>query len=283
MKKPLTKFSSFIGATGIHADENLSARRTGFILEAPMLMAAVWILLNWSFNPNDSESQGHLYQGYDLWLWGFFILETLVLSLLVNDTRRYLRGNWLNLVIIVGGIPLLWQSDMYLGVLRLLRLLILVTLLVHLGGRVRTMLSSNELGATVIASLIVIVMAGVMMSALDPGIESATDGIWWAWVTITTVGYGDIVPESGVGKVVAGVIMLLGLGLFAMLTASFAAFFLRSREEKIISSEHEVHKRLTDIERQISTLDRKLDYLLDRPLDQHEADTSSKAASKNTE
>ena len=263
MKKPLRKRSYFIGAAGIHADENLAAKRTGAILEAPMLMAAIWILLNWSFQSTGTADTGYAYQSYDLWLWGFFILETSLLSLLVNDTRRYLRGNWLNLLIIVGGIPLLWQWNTYLGVLRLLRLLILLTLLVHLGGRVRTMLSRNELGATVIASIIVIVMAGVMMSALDPGIGSPADGIWWAWVTITTVGYGDIVPETPVGKIVASVIMLLGLGLFAMLTASFAAFFLRRKEDQIISSEHSVHKRLTLIEHKLSQIDNKLDHLQD--------------------
>ena len=268
MKKPPRKLSYFIGAAGIHADENLAAKRTGAILEAPMLMAAIWILLNWSFQSSGTAepgytNQSYAYQSYDLWLWGFFILETTLLSLLMNDTRRYLRGNWLNLVIIVGGIPLLWQAGIYLGALRLLRLLILLTLLVHLGGRVRTMLSRNELGATIIASVIVIVMAGVMMSALDPGIGSPADGIWWAWVTITTVGYGDIVPETPMGKIVASVIMLLGLGLFAMLTASFAAFFLRRKEDEIISSEHSVHKRLTLIEHKLSQLDNKLDRLQD--------------------
>lgn len=262
MKKPPGKFSYLIGAAGVDAGENLAARRTGVILEAPMLMAAIWILLNWSIESSTINSLS-TYQGYDLWLWGFFILETSLLSLLVNNTRRYLRGNWLNLLIIVGGIPLLWQWESYLGVLRLLRLIILLSLLAHLGGRVRTMLSRNELGATVIASLIVIVMAGIMMSALDPGIASPADGIWWAWVTITTVGYGDIVPETAVGKAVASVIMLLGLGLFAMLTASFATFFLRRKEDAIINSEHNVHKRLSQIEHQLSALENKLDNLLD--------------------
>lgn len=266
MKKPLGKFSYFIGAAGIDAGENLAARRIGVILEAPMLMAAIWILLNWSLESSTTDGSG-TYQSYDLWLWGFFILETTLLALLVNNTRRYLRGNWLNLVIIVGGIPLLWQWEMYLGVLRLLRLVILLTLLAHLGGRVRTMLSRNELGATVIASLIVIIMAGVMMSALDPGIGSPADGIWWAWVTITTVGYGDIVPETSIGKTVASVIMLLGLGLFAMLTASFATFFLRRKEDAIISSERSVHKRLSQIEHQLSVLDTKLNGLLNEHRD----------------
>ncbi len=261
MPKSLGKFSHLIGAAGVHPGENNRARRTGVILEAPMLMAAVWILLNWGFKSSAAETTD--YQIYDMWLWAFFLLETTLLSFLVNDTRRYLKTNWLNLLIIVFGMPLLWQWNIYLGALRLLRLLILATLLMHLGGRVRTMLSRNELGATIIATLIVIIMAGIMMASLDPGIESPAEGVWWAWVTITTVGYGDVVPESVIGKVVASVIMLLGLGLFAMLTASFAAFFIARKEEEIISSEHNVHKRLTQMEHKLDALDGKLDQLVD--------------------
>lgn len=267
MKKTSKNFSYLIGAAGVDSGENLNARRLGAILEAPMLVAAIWILLHWSIDPA-SIGFANTYQNYDLWLWGFFILETGLLSLLVNNTRLYLRGNWLNLVIILGGIPMLWQWEIYLGVLRLLRLVILLTLLAHLGGRVRTMLSRNELGATVIASLIVIVMSGFMMAALDPGIKSPGDGIWWAWVTITTVGYGDVVPETSTGKMVASVIMLLGLGLFAMLTASFATFFLRRKEDEIISSEHSLHKRLSRIESTLSDLDDKINALADTQSDE---------------
>lgn len=252
------KFSKFIGVAGVDRNENLAARRAGMVLEVPMLLAAVWILLSWF---DDTHSS---YTVFDIYLWGFFVVETGLLAVLVTNTGHYLRNNWLSLVIVVLGIPMLLNWQIHLGVLRLLRLIIVFTLLAHLSGRIAKMLGRNELGATVLATVIVIIMAGIMMSALDPAIESPLDGVWWAWVTITTVGYGDVVPSSGVGRVFASVIIFLGLGLFALLTARFAAFFLSQKEDKIISSEQSSHKRLTELERRLTEMDRKIDRLLSR-------------------
>ena len=250
-------FARFIGAAGVNREESLAARRTGIVLEVPMLIASLWILLNWI-----SEGSSSSYNIYDIYLWGFFIVETVVLSFLVNDTRLYLRSNWLNLIIVVTGIPMLLGWPTHLGALRLLRVIIVFALLMHISGRVKKMLSRNELAATGLASLIVIVMAGILMSALEPNINGPLEGIWWAWVTITTVGYGDVVPETHTGRAFASIIIFLGLGLFAALTASFTSFFISQREEKNISSEEGVHKRLTGIEQQLAQLKEKVDCLI---------------------
>jgi len=250
-------FARLIGAAGVDREESLTARRTGIVLEVPMLIASLWILLNWISGTASSS-----YNIYDIYLWGFFIVETLVLSFLVNDTRLYLRRNWLNLIIIITGIPMLLGWPTHLGALRLLRVIIVFALLMHIGGRVKKMLSRNEIAATGLASLIVIVMAGILMSALDPGINGPLEGIWWAWVTITTVGYGDVVPQSHAGRAFASIIIFLGLGLFAALTASFTSFFISQREEKIISSEEGVHKRLSAIEHQLARLEEKIDCVV---------------------
>ena len=250
-------FARLIGAAGVDREESLAARRTGMVLEAPMLIASLWILLNWI-----SEGSSSSYNIYDIYLWGFFIVETLVLAFLVDDTRRYLRRNWLNLIIIVTGIPMLLGWPTHLGALRLLRVIIVFTLLMHVGGRVKKMLSRNELAATGLASLIVIVMAGILMSALDPGINGPLEGIWWAWVTITTVGYGDVVPQSHAGRAFASIIIFLGLGLFAALTASFTTYFISQREEKNSSSEVGVNQRLSAVEQQLAQLETKIDQLI---------------------
>ncbi len=253
----INSFAHLIGAAGVHREESLAARRAGIVLEIPMLIASLWILLNWL---GDTSSTS--YNIYDIYLWGFFIVETVILSFLVTNTRLYLRNNWLNLIIIITGIPMLLGWPTHLGALRLLRLIIVFALLMHIGGRVKKMLSRNELAATGLASLIVIIMAGILMSALDPGIDGPLDGIWWAWVTITTVGYGDVVPQTHAGRAFASIIIFLGLGLFAALTASFTSYFISQREEQIISSEQTGHKRLTAIEHQLTRLEEKIDLLV---------------------
>ena len=128
---------------------------------------------------------------------------------------------------------MLWGVESYGYALRLLRILTLCSLLLHVSGSVRKLLSRHTLGPTLAGTAIVIIMAGFMIAAIDPAIDSAADGIWWAWVTVTTVGYGDVVPVSELGRAFGGILILVGVGVFAMLTASFAALFIsRSDEEE---------------------------------------------------
>jgi len=259
----MANLSYYIGAAGVDSSERLLAKRVGVVFEVPMLMAAFWIALNWWAEHRGLVSIVQV-RVYDFFLWMLFILETGILSLLVTDTRRYLRYNWLNVIIILLGLPLLLGLDVNVGALRLLRLLIVFSLFMHIGSRVRKMLSRNELGTTLLASAIVIVMAGLMMAAIDPAIKSPMDGIWWAWVTVTTVGYGDLVPVSPLGKVLASLVMLMGIGLFSMITASFAAFFISQKEEVILDEEKELYRRVAEMDDRLERLECKLDEFLSR-------------------
>ena len=58
------------------------------------------------------------------------------------------------------------------------------------------------------------------------------DALWWAFVTVTTVGYGDLSPASNAGRIIASVLMLVGIGLIGSLTSSITSFFLREDREK---------------------------------------------------
>ena len=65
------------------------------------------------------------------------------------------------------------------------------------------------------------VAAGLLMSVIDhKGFPSIGSGLWWAVQTVTTVGYGDRVPETVPGQVLAAVVMLLGIGFVTVITAS---------------------------------------------------------------
>ena len=59
-----------------------------------------------------------------------------------------------------------------------------------------------------------------------------SDGLWWAFVTTTTVGYGDISPSTGAGRAIAIVLMITGIGLLGTLTSTITSFFLNLKAEK---------------------------------------------------
>lgn len=66
---------------------------------------------------------------------------------------------------------------------------------------------------------------------------SLSDGIWWAFVTATTVGYGDISPRTMYGRFIAMLLMLVGIGLIGTVTSTITSYFLRNNKKKGVSNE----------------------------------------------
>jgi len=251
---------NILGLAGVASNETAAAQRAAKLLEWPMMLMAIWIILEWYLE----SVYGQLFSTrFTDWLiWGFFLSETLLLSYLVQDTRSYLKGNWVNVLIIVFGCPIVWEIFPHAAGLRALRLIIMLTLFVHMSATVKQILSRHHLGSTLIASFFIIIMAGTIMSVIDPNVDTPLDGIWWAWVTVTTVGYGDIVPGSTAGRLFGSLLILMGIGLFTMLTASFASFFMAEDEKDILTTETENINKLAVIEARLMTLESKLDALL---------------------
>ncbi len=84
------------------------------------------------------------------------------------------------------------------------------------------------------------------------------DGLWWSVQTVTTVGYGDLVPHTTIGRVVAAVVMLVGIAFLTVITATITSTFIES-----------ARRRLEGVE--LKTLDAKLDAIATR-LEAIEAD-----------
>ncbi|MEN8169118.1 MAG: ion channel [Pseudomonadota bacterium] len=234
------------GMGGVVESENARARTWAARFEVPMLLLALWIPLQWYMELKGllQPSLGRL---ADWLVWSLFVLETTVLSTLVADRATYLRHNWMNLLIIAGGLPLIWNITPLAGMLRSLRLLLLLSLFLRFSSTVRAMLRHNSIGAALGAAAVVILLSGLVMAAIEPTVHSPWDGIWWAWVTVTTVGYGDIVPQTPAGKLFGALLILLGVALFALMTASFSSFFIG----------RDVSKVEQGIERDVSKLERE--------------------------
>jgi voltage-gated potassium channel len=80
-----------------------------------------------------------------------------------------------------------------------------------------------------VLTIAIVVLAGSVEALVDSGdFPSTWDGIWWAMVTVTTVGYGDIYPKSVDGRIIAMVVMLFGIGFLSVLTATVASYFVKS-------------------------------------------------------
>lgn len=148
---------------------------------------------------------------------------------------RFLASHWVELV---GLVPLYADSWSWFRFARLLRLAQILRLSRGLSAyrRLRSarfldaVLVRNRLGhALVVSALIIGAMAAVVWILerdQNPAFTKFGDALWWAVVTATTVGYGDITPQSGAARVIAGALMLLGIGLIGMVTSSLSSALL---------------------------------------------------------
>ena len=251
------------GLAGVAANERTVARRWAGLFELPMILLAIWIMIEWYLREKGIYSA--LFGRVTDWgVWLFFVLETVTLSCLVENKLRYLRSNWMNLLIICTGLPLLWGGGTYAAALRALRVLLFLPLLLNTSATMRKVLVRNHLGTTLLIALAFTLMSGLLIAGIDPTIENVWQGIWWAWVTVATVGYGDIVPQSAAGNVFGAVVILFGVGFFSLLTASFSAYFISRGEVEIEEEEIEEIYRLRDIERRIETMEQTLQRIESR-------------------
>ena len=131
---------------------------------------------------------------------------------------------------------------------------------------------------TILGVLIICIISfGYIFYLAEPQIKTFGDGIWWALVTITTVGYGDITPLTTLGRLVAGTLMFVGLGLIATVTAIVSAKFIanyvdhhtnddvlekleevEAEIEKIEEIESSVVGKLKELEEEIDELNKKI-------------------------
>jgi voltage-gated potassium channel len=139
----------------------------------------------------------------------------------------------------------------------ILRAVVLLTRLWRsLGNR---NLTARRAARVIAASTLVLTVAGGAGAWLidRKDFDSLGDAMWWAVQTVTTVGYGDVVPEHVLGRLIGGVLMLNGIALLTVITASVTATLIeqarrsRSASDPVIAKLEQVEARLEAIERAV--------------------------------
>ena len=126
----------------------------------------------------------------------------------------------------------------------------------NLFGLLETLFNSRRLRTILAALIFFIFLFGYLFFVSEPDVRDLGDGIWWALVTITTVGYGDITPVTTLGRVVASSLMLLGLGLIATITAIVSAKFIQNfvdhhTNDDVLEKLDEMQLELDDIKKKL--------------------------------
>lgn len=184
-------------------------------------------------------------------VWSIFVLDFGLMFLAAADRARYCLRNVLGLAIVVLSFPLL--PDLLASVrvvrigraVRLLRLVRVSAALLRGISSLRRMVGVQSLIYMSILSLTLAALGAGLLVVLEPQTinHSFMEGLWWALVTVSTVGYGDIVPQTPAGRLLAVVLMVSGLGLLSTLTAAIGAYFIGEDAKR-----QELRERLERIE-----------------------------------
>lgn len=229
--------------------------------EIPVLVAALAVVPVIFI---EESSSSELLLGIASWanwlIWLIFLAEYVAVTYLTDRKLAYTRRAWLDVFIIVTSLPLLpglLESTRLLRlarlgrVLRLLRMARLAAVITRGGAATRAIFRKRGLGYIIVLTILLAMGVGGAFAIFED--SPVQDAIWWAIVTMTTVGYGDMFPVTTAGRIAASVLMLVGIGLLAVITASVAAYFVEDDTADQATSEaiDRLSARLDDIEQLI--------------------------------
>ena len=197
-------------------------------------------------------------------IWVVFAAEFFTLLTAAVERRTFLRKSWLEVAIVTLTFPVIFivaSNLQMVGAARLARLLRLtrfVAVMSLAGATVTRIFSKRGLAYIVGITVILGLGFGILYGLIEEQ-ASIFDGMWWALVTITTVGYGDFFPLTTAGRIVGALLMVVGIGFVATLTASVAAHFMDDADTHLSDSLEALHDDIRSMNARMEVMQKTLD------------------------
>ena len=198
--------------------------------------------------------------------WLVFVVDLVVRRRLVPN-YFHLRDGKIDITIVLLTFPyyLIPAASGYAAILLLARLARVVRVLLATSGLRRF---AVRLGKVVtIAALMLVICSLAAYEAehkTNPGFATIGDALWWGIVTLTTVGYGDIVPKTTAGRLAGVAIMLTGVAVLGILAGSLASLFHIDQSQEKTADATPVEEEIAAIRAQLQAADRRLGELAQR-------------------
>lgn len=249
----VSRIRVLLGVGGVPPNEHAAAYRWEHRLR--WIMASVALLSVPGFYLDESALHPALRsygRGIEVVILVAFSLELTWMLRQVEQRARYLRHNWLDvLIILCAAASMLGASFELVALGRLLRLALVGLLALRIAASIRGLFLRGRVRYLVLLSLVLMLVAGAGFYWLEPTINNFWDGLWLAFVTGATVGYGDMVPTTLPARLFAVVSVLVGFTLLSVMTAYVASVFVGEEETKL---RHEMHRDIRELREDVARM-----------------------------
>jgi voltage-gated potassium channel len=206
------------------------------------------------------EHQRHLAEALDFALCGIFLIDFLVSFLKAPNKLAYMKLGWIDLLSSIPALPFLRWGRLF-HIIRLIRILHVIRNAYHLRS-VLTECRGHSALITVGTLCFLSIFVGAALVLLfevspESNIHTAGDALWWALVTMATVGYGDHFPITAEGRLVGAALIILGISLFGTLTGYVSNWFDQPEER----DPQPLLEAVNDLKQEVASLNEKITEL----------------------
>lgn len=230
------------------AKTQTEAEKFGF-LEITVLVLSVYVLCALSFQTafHLSPELDALLDRIDFLVCVVFLTDFCIRFRRAPSKLAFLKWGWIDLVSSIPAFDFLRWGRL-VRVIRIIRILRAFRSTKHLIAFLYRNRARSLIGTAVLSAVVLVIFSCIAILAFetdkDSNIKTPFDAIWWAFSTVTTVGYGDKYPVTDEGKIVAIVLMVTGVGLFGVLTGLFARLLV---EPDLKKEESDIRKLAEEI------------------------------------
>ncbi len=239
----------WMGLGGVAPDDNPRAHHWQHRLHWVMVTVALLAIPAYLLDASQHPAFHQISTSIDILIFGAFLVELVFMLKLSSFPWRYLFDNWLNAIIIAGaGAAIFGAGTDWVAVVRLMRAAIALLVVVRMVTETSILFTRRGAPILIGITFLTLLGAGAVFFWLDPAIENYWDGLWLAFITGTTVGYGDVVPTTGATRVFAALMVLVGVALMTLFTANVVSFFVGAEEQKAKKLNEEIAGLRAEIE-----------------------------------
>ena len=181
-----------------------------------------------------SQVPENLYYGivaFDTVLCIILLTEFLVRYFNSEDKKLFLLINWTELIAAIPFdflmLPFVLNLARFPKLMKVLKFIKVIALFSQFFETLDVFLKKTHLDEILGFSLLVVLASTLALYLFDPSINSLFDSLWFVLSTMTTVGYGDIMPQSGAGRIIGLLILIVGVLVFSTITGAMASYFAR--------------------------------------------------------